>query len=87
MSQYNRREFITTVAMGAAASLLLPSYGMLNAAKKRQMNVLFIAVDDLRPQLGCYGQKQMITPNIDALAGSGLRGLGRLRPRFPEWRP
>jgi len=35
-------------------------------------NVLFIPVDDLRPQLGCYGRRQMITPNIDALAESGV---------------
>lgn len=35
-------------------------------------NVLFIAVDDLRPQLNCYGRQQMISPNIDALAASGV---------------
>lgn len=31
-------------------------------------NVLFIVVDDLRPSLGCYGEKYMVTPNIDNLA-------------------
>lgn len=36
-------------------------------------NVLFIAVDDLRPQLGAYGHSEMKTPNIDRLAGSGVR--------------
>ena len=36
-------------------------------------NLLFIAVDDLRPQLGCYGESWMKTPNIDRLAASGLR--------------
>jgi len=36
-------------------------------------NVLFIAVDDLRPQLGCYGHEQMISPHIDRLAASGTR--------------
>lgn len=41
-----------------------------NAADKP--NVLFIAVDDLRPQLGCYGQAQMRTPNIDRLAAEGV---------------
>src|SRR5215211_2287561 len=35
-------------------------------------NVLFIAIDDLRPQLGCYGETQMKTPNIDALAKTGV---------------
>src|SRR5688500_7685165 len=41
-------------------------------ASAKRMNVLFIAVDDLRPQLACYGQTQMKTPNIDALAKRGL---------------
>ncbi|MEQ8555723.1 MAG: sulfatase [Cyclobacteriaceae bacterium] len=34
-------------------------------------NVLFIAVDDLRPELGCYGAEYMHTPNIDKLASEG----------------
>src|SRR5262249_39527376 len=34
---------------------------------------LFIAVDDLRPELGCYGFKQIKSPNIDALASQGLQ--------------
>ncbi len=35
-------------------------------------NILFIAVDDLRPELGCYGSEIAVTPNLDALAGDGL---------------
>ncbi len=31
-------------------------------------NVLFIALDDLRPEIACYGSKYAITPNIDRLA-------------------
>ena len=37
-----------------------------------QPNVLFIAVDDLRPELGCYGVEEIKTPHIDALAAGGV---------------
>ncbi len=36
-------------------------------------NILMIVVDDLRPQLGCYGQSQVRSPNIDRLAAQGVR--------------
>ncbi len=35
-------------------------------------NVLFVMVDDLRPELSLYGQNQIISPNIDALGASGV---------------
>lgn len=34
-------------------------------------NILFIAIDDLKPELGCYGNKIVKTPNIDRLAKMG----------------
>ena len=38
---------------------------------RRRLNVLMIAVDDLRPQMGCYGDADAVTPHMDALAASG----------------
>ncbi|MDF7825391.1 sulfatase-like hydrolase/transferase [Pontiellaceae bacterium B12227] len=35
-------------------------------------NILFLAIDDLRPELGCYGSEIAITPNMDKLASEGL---------------
>ncbi|PKQ61028.1 iduronate-2-sulfatase [Labilibaculum filiforme] len=39
---------------------------------KKKLNILFLAVDDLRPELGCYGSEIAVTPNLDALAADGL---------------
>ena len=52
------------------AICLLAIAGAVHAADKP--NILFIAVDDLRPELGCYGSPVAITPNLDKLAGDGL---------------
>lgn len=41
------------------------------AAPRPKPNVLFVAVDDLRPELGCYGNRRAISPNIDRLSASG----------------
>jgi len=35
-------------------------------------NVLFISVDDLRPELGCYGNPKIKTPNIDQISEQGI---------------
>ena len=37
----------------------------------KQKNVILILVDDLKPTLGCYGDKAAISPNIDKLAAEG----------------
>ena len=41
------------------------------AVSAKQKNVLFIAVDDLKPLLNCYGDDFAVTPNIDKLAEAG----------------
>lgn len=36
-------------------------------------NVLLLYMDDLRPELNCYGQQHIHSPNIDALASKGIK--------------
>jgi len=68
-----RRRFLDLAAKGTAAALLGGPLGdQLRAAAPERRNVLFIAVDDLRPQLGCYGHKRILSPHIDRLASRGL---------------
>ncbi|TWT35370.1 Arylsulfatase [Posidoniimonas corsicana] len=57
---------LLAAAPGRAAGLATSK-----AAGKR-LNVLFIVADDLRPELGCYGNQAVRSPSIDRLA---LRSL------------
>ena len=36
-------------------------------------NILFVGVDDLRPEFLCYGVEKMVTPNLDRLAERGVK--------------
>ena len=39
---------------------------------QKKPNILFIGIDDLRPELGCYGSEIAISPNLDKFATQGL---------------
>src|SRR6202048_237821 len=59
-----RREFLAGLAATALTAQTTTS----------QPNIIFILADDLGyGDLGCYGQKQIQTPNIDRLAAEGMR--------------
>lgn len=63
--------FVKIVSYISVFGGLYPSGGYASdgyPAGRPKMNVLFIVVDDLRPQLGCYGVKDIVTPRIDSLA-------------------
>ena len=62
----NRRDFLSI----STAALLTPRIG----AAADKPNILFILADDLAyGDLGCYGQKRILTPNLDRLAAEGVR--------------
>lgn len=70
MTTISRRSFLQS-GVGAALASAIPSQAM--AKGERRKNVLFIGVDDLNASLGCYGHPLAQTPNLDRLAGRGVR--------------
>ncbi|MBB3699925.1 sulfatase-like hydrolase/transferase [Flammeovirga yaeyamensis] len=42
-------------------------------AQKRKPNILFISIDDLRPEMSSYDNSMAITPNIDKLSKQGTQ--------------
>jgi arylsulfatase A len=70
----SRRDFLK--AAGAIGVTLLPARKISMPALRpsRRPNIVFILGDDLGyAELGCYGQQKIRTPNIDKLAGEGIR--------------
>lgn len=63
------KHFLLLALTFAAVVATIPSASGIETHRKP--NVLFIAVDDLKPALGCYGDRLAKTPHIDGLAARG----------------
>jgi iduronate 2-sulfatase len=55
-----------------AVSLLKNDQTYAGQKKIPKKNILLIMVDDLQPELGCYGRSHIKSPNIDQLAREGV---------------
>lgn len=64
----DRRAFLAACAVAPWAALPATA----DAAQGAKPNILFIAVDDLRPELNCFGRTYIHSPNIDRIAKMGM---------------
>ncbi|OGV65088.1 MAG: sulfatase [Lentisphaerae bacterium RIFOXYA12_FULL_48_11] len=68
----NRRDFIKA---GASLISVAALPGFLKAADGKLPNILWIVAEDMNPNLGCYGDPDAVTPNLDKFARESLRYL------------
>ncbi len=67
-----KRSLFLTVLLGGLVMAIVPARTQTQSAPPaRRLNVLMIAVDDMRPEAGCYGAPLIQTPSLDALARRG----------------
>lgn len=57
----------------AYLTLCLVATSPLRAAPLQKPNILWLIAEDFGPHLGCYGTKQVSTPNLDGMAARGVR--------------
>jgi arylsulfatase A-like enzyme len=75
MSALHRSLHAAAAAIALGALCVCAGGATKPAAARRppgKPNVLFIIVDDLRPDFACYGNTEVKSPNLDRLAGEGL---------------
>jgi len=68
----NRRDFLRTVGLGAAA-IVVPTELPGAQPNKDRPNILWVLSEDISPDLSCYGTPAVHTPNLDELARQGIR--------------
>src|SRR5437588_6413986 len=79
-----RRDYLMSkLALTVIVGLFL---SITASAAPATMNVLFIAVDDMNNDLGCYGHSFVKSPNIDRLAKMGVK-FDRAYCQFPLCSP
>jgi len=71
MMAVDRREFLKKTAATAGA-ILAGSVLPFSCRRKPYLNILWIIAEDICPDLGCYGNRFVHTPNIDKLAAEGV---------------
>jgi len=75
MNRLTRRQFLKAagLAVGSTEILVAPLFARQQQGNQDRPNILWITSEDNSPLLGCYGDEQAHTPNLDKLATEGVR--------------
>jgi N-sulfoglucosamine sulfohydrolase len=66
------KDMMKHTAIALLIALILPS-AWANAEQAERPNIIWLVCEDISPYLGCYGDAQAHTPNLDNLAAEGVR--------------
>lgn len=79
--EFTRREALKAfgISIGSLVAINQSLAGAAGTSKKRP-NILWISCEDISPNLGCYGDKNAITPVLDKLAADGTRYTNAFTP-------
>lgn len=75
----SRRRFLQMAGMGGAAMALPPrapaatTKAPARGKAQARPNILWVSLEDIGPELGCYGDRYARSPNVDKLAAEGIR--------------
>jgi len=72
----SRRGFLKAIGFGTTmctTTCVLPHGARTEAATEAEPNILWLSCEDISPHIGCFGDADAITPNIDQLAREGVR--------------
>ena len=70
-SKINSNKIGSEIIRLMVVSIIL-NFSIASSIASEKPNVLFIAVDDLRPELGCYGVNYALSPNLDKFANTSV---------------
>ena len=74
LSNCNSVKSICLLSLPAVGALMYPSLAEAQKSQQKKPNIIFILADDLGiGEVGCYGADNYKTPNIDKLAGKGMK--------------
>jgi arylsulfatase A-like enzyme len=71
MVNQTQKTAIYLLLLGIFLFIAMSGFFATDPETQQRPNVLFLAIDDLRPELGAYGKSHMQTPAIDRLAATG----------------